>query len=70
VRGLWDALAPLALSRGTYVNALEVQQPGQVKDAYGTKYDRLAAVKATYDPANVFHRNVNIAAPTIPAPRG
>jgi FAD/FMN-containing dehydrogenase len=70
VRGLWDALAPLALSRGTYVNALEVQHSGEVRDAYGTKYDRLAAVKSTYDPANVFHRNVNIAAPTIPAPRG
>ena len=57
------------MSRGTYVNALKVQDCGQVQETYGSKYDRLAAVKATYDPANVFHRNVNIPVPAIPSPR-
>jgi FAD/FMN-containing dehydrogenase len=69
VRALWDELGPHVMSRGTYVNALEVQEPGQVRETYGPKYERLATVKATYDPANVFHRNVNIPAPAIPTPR-
>jgi FAD/FMN-containing dehydrogenase len=70
VRGLWDALGDHTMSRGTYVNALEVQSPEQVRDTYGPKYDRLVGIKATYDPSNVFHRNANIPAPVIPAPRG
>ena len=69
VRALWDALGPLTMSRGTYVNALEVQDPGQVQETYGSKYERLAAVKAAYDPANVFHRDVDIPVPAIPTPR-
>jgi FAD/FMN-containing dehydrogenase len=70
IRSLWEALRPHMMGAGTYVNALESQVPGQVEATYGPKYDRLAAVKAAYDPGNVFHRNVNIQAAPIPSPRG
>ena len=37
------------------------EDPGRVREAYGDAiYDRLAAVKAKYDPDNVFHHNQNI----------
>jgi len=32
----------------------------RVQAAFGASFDRLCAVKAEYDPANVFHRNQNI----------
>ncbi len=63
VRSMWQALRPQMMSTGTYVNALEGADAGDVEAAYGRKYQRLVDVKAAYDPGNVFHRNVNIAAP-------
>jgi FAD/FMN-containing dehydrogenase len=33
----------------------------RVREAYpGSTWDRLAAVKAKYDPTNLFHRNQNV----------
>lgn len=51
---------------GAYVNFVGAEGPERVRAAYpGATWDRLAAVKATYDPDNVFRRNQNIP----PAPR-
>jgi FAD/FMN-containing dehydrogenase len=47
---------------GVYVNFLgDDEDPGRVRESYGdTIYERLAKVKALYDPSNVFHHNQNI----------
>jgi FAD/FMN-containing dehydrogenase len=44
-----------------YVGFLGDEGSERVRDAYpGATWDRLAAVKATYDPTNLFHGNQNI----------
>ena len=47
---------------GVYVNFLGGdEEPNRVREAYGDSvYQRLVAVKTTYDPDNVFHHNQNI----------
>ena len=47
---------------GVYVNFLGDEGPERVRAAYpGATWDRLVAIKSTYDPDNVFRRNQNIA---------
>ena len=54
------ALRPFATSVN-YVNDLGQLDQDAVRGAYGpAKYDRLAALKRTWDPDNVFRRNQNI----------
>ena len=60
VRSMWDDLKPYMIGSTAYVNALEKQETDRVRETYGHKYERLAAIKAKYDPQNIFHRNVNI----------
>ena len=43
-----------------YVNYLDADDAGDVRGAYGPNYARLAEVKRTYDPDNLFHLNQNI----------
>ena len=49
------------LSGGIYVNYLDGDQGAEgVRAAYGGAYQRLAVLKRTYDPENVFRLNHNI----------
>ena len=59
-RELFEAMQPYA--EGVYVNYLSADEaPDRVMNAYGAEtYARLAALKATYDPDNVFAATQNI----------
>lgn len=58
-REFMDAVAPFATD-GVGVNFLSQEGHERVKAAYGANYDRLAHIKAKYDPDNFFRMNQNI----------
>ncbi len=58
-RGFFEAMQPF-LERGVYVNDLGEEGEDRVKEAYGSNYERLAALKNKYDPTNFFRLNQNI----------
>ena len=58
-RTAFDALRP-HLEDAVYVNNLGTEGPERVRSAYGPNHARLAALKRTYDPANVFRLNQNV----------
>ena len=64
VREEWTAEFAAALRQtdaGAYVNFLGDEGESRVRAAYpGPTWDRLAAIKATYDPENLFRLNQNI----------
>ena len=59
-RDLFDQLTPHATG-GVYVNFMPEDEAQRVSaGAYGPNFDRLATLKAKYDPKNLFHMNQNI----------
>jgi FAD/FMN-containing dehydrogenase len=61
VKEYWEALLPFARGNGSYVNFMVERDQERIVAAYGAdKYRRLAAIKAEYDPENVFRHNANI----------
>jgi FAD/FMN-containing dehydrogenase len=58
-RNYWSALHPYSAG-GAYVNMMMEEGQDRVRAAYGDHYDRLAQIKARYDPDNLFHINQNI----------
>lgn len=55
----YAAMKPHA-SGGAYVNFMMEEGQDRVKSSYGSNYERLAEIKAKYDPDNFFHINQNI----------
>jgi FAD/FMN-containing dehydrogenase len=64
VREAWVRDLSAALDQGddgAYVNFMADEGEARIRAAYpGTTWDRLAAVKARYDPANLFRLNQNV----------
>ncbi len=59
-RAFYDAAAKFATG-GVYVNFMPDDEAGRVRTgAYGPNYDRLARLKAKYDPDNLFRLNQNV----------
>jgi FAD/FMN-containing dehydrogenase len=73
VRDLWQALRPYASDEGAYLNFEVDTDERRVRASYGEeKFRRLAALKAEWDPNNMFRHNANIPPATtdgIPSPR-
>jgi FAD/FMN-containing dehydrogenase len=55
----WEALHPHSMG-GAYVNMMMDEGDERIRATYRGNYDRLAQVKRTYDPDNLFHVNQNI----------
>jgi FAD/FMN-containing dehydrogenase len=55
----FEALHPYSAG-GAYVNMMMDEGQERVRASYGDNYDRLAQIKATYDPDNLFRVNQNI----------
>ena len=60
VKDYYAAIHPHSGSDGGYINFMSSDDDHRVAANYGANYERLAAVKAKYDPDNLFHVNQNI----------
>jgi hypothetical protein len=57
--GYYDAVHPYS-SGGAYVNFMMEEGQERIQASYRDNYDKLAEIKATYDPDNLFKVNQNI----------
>ncbi|MFF3754188.1 FAD-binding oxidoreductase [Streptomyces sp. NPDC002018] len=56
----WEELHPQSMGGG-YMNFMGADEgQDRVRSTFGAQYDRLAQVKRSYDPYNLFHANQNI----------
>lgn len=67
VRDFRQQIAPYATG-GVYLNFIGDEGEGRIRNAFGEKYERLAAVKAEYDPGNLFRGNQNVAPEPVSSP--
>jgi FAD/FMN-containing dehydrogenase len=58
-RGYYEALHPFGAG-GAYLNFMMEEGEERIRATYGRNYERLAAIKARYDPGNFFRVNQNI----------
>jgi FAD/FMN-containing dehydrogenase len=59
-RAAWQRMRSFSTG-GTYINFLTDEEGDQrIRAAYGANYERLASIKRTWDPDNLFHANKNI----------
>jgi len=58
VRTFWRKLEHL--TKGYYINTDTPDDERRLRETYGGNYDRLAKIKAKYDPTNLFRLNANI----------
>jgi hypothetical protein len=58
-REFWAAIEPYS-GEGAYVNFLGEESQERTRSAYRESFDRLVALKNTYDPKNFFRLNQNI----------
>ncbi len=58
-RETWDVLHPYSAGGG-YINFMMEDGASRIEASYRGNYERLAKVKAQYDPDNLFHVNQNI----------
>jgi FAD/FMN-containing dehydrogenase len=64
-RAFFAATEPFSTG-GVYVNFLGTEGEERIRAAYGANYERLAQVKARYDPTNFFRVNQNVRPPSRP----
>lgn len=60
VRDAWKRVRPFS-SGGNYINFQTADEDEErIRATYGANFDRLIAIKKSYDPDNVFRSNRNI----------